>query len=251
MSTKQQSMKARKQQRAKNKSGKGTKAKINKTPVSDQKIASEIAKHGIQATAEKYKDRIKHTPGDGPTPETISEGFIKFIDVIAPIHSTVEIAEQLVNEGKIKITPEQQILINKFDEDVVHSCEDIAAINMFLKEGCKFEDFSALYIHFVDLSASMMEGSAKEIYHDYIKEHRDIISVYAKEHKVPNETDISYALRVHDQRMTRILPLYRTIKKMEDLIPEPDTLEELEEFIPEGEVSTTELENDFPIKDVN
>lgn len=223
-------MKAKKQQKAKNRQKVVARKKNPDTSKpTEAQLRYEINKRGLVATAEKYR-KVLDTGNleSGPSNEVICQGFVTFIDIMAPIHATVEIAELLVKEGKITFTEDEWAQIRKFDEEVVKVCEDVTAITDFMEEGLSFQDFADLYVHYAELSAHMASDSATKLYKKVLRPHGQLITNYAQEHKLTGEVDMAFAMRIHEQRMKTIVPLYRT----QVAVPELEVPAVGGEFIP-------------------
>lgn len=250
MATKQASMRNKKQQKAKaRQKDLRSKANPNTNKPTEAQLAYSIKRDGLIATAKKYRKVLdKGDLSQGPDNNTISQGFITFIDIMAPIHSTVEMLSILVKEGKVTLTPEDQIKIDKFDKQVVNACEDITAIGILMEEGLTFPDFSHLYVHYAELSAEMASSTARDVYNGVVKQHGVLISEYAREHKVTGEVDMAFAMRMHERRMKTIYPLYRTIVEDTPLDPEVGEDDGIPaEFIPADAVCEAELVNDVDV----
>lgn len=247
MATKQTSMRAKKQQKAKTRQKDVLRKKnpaTQQAKPTDSQLKYEISKRGLVATAKKYRKALdKGDTNNGPSHNDISQGFITFIDIMTPIHSAMEIADILVKEGKITFSEEERAQINAFDEQIVKANEDINAIGELMKEGLEFHDFADLFVHYAELSANMATDTAPLLFRKVLKPYGEMISEYAREHKITGEVDMAYAMRMHEQRMQTIYPLYRTVLDDTPL----DSPEEgpdagiPQEFIPAGEFSDAEL----------
>lgn len=253
MGTKNQAMAAKKQQRAKSRKGKKP-ASVRK--LSDSKLQYELATKGIFATAGKYKDLIKDKErgDDLPGNEEVSMQILKLIETFAPIHSAVEVAEILGDEGKIEFTPELIEQVNTLDNFIVKIAEDMTAIRILIEEGQSMTDFVEIYVHLFDNVTETMHFHARAVFDNLLKPNQAIIEEYTKEHKEPGQTDMDYAFEMHDKRIQKVQHLYRTIAQ----VPVPADFEEEgvdlpQEFIPSGELCDEELDRieDPAIKDIN
>lgn len=256
MANKQTSMRAKKQQKAKTRQKEVLRKKnpaTQKVKPTDAQLKYEISKRGLVATAKKYRRALdKGDTSNGPSHNDISQGFITFIDIMTPIHSALEIADILVKEGKITFSDEERAQINAFDEQIVKANEDINAIGEFMKEGLEFHDFADLFVHYAELSANMATDTAPLLFRQILKPYGVMISEYAREHKITGEVDMAYAMRMHEQRMKTIYPLYRTILDDSPLdVPEEgDDGGIPPEFIPAGEISDAELVGDVVVDEL-
>lgn len=253
MATKQSSMKAKKQQKHKSRQKEVARKKNpNTSKPTEAQLRYEITKRGLVATAKKYRKVLDQ--GDtnkGPNNNEISQGFISFIDIMTPIHSAVEIGEILTKEGKISFNEEEQAAIKEFDEQIVKINEDINALGEFMREGLTFEHFSDLYVHYAELSAHMATDTGPNLYRKVLKKHGVLISEYAREHKLTGEVDMAYAMRLHEQRMKVIYPLYRTIVDDTPLEVEEGPDDGIPaEFIPADEVSEAELDHNVDLDEL-
>ena len=259
MGTKNQSMAAKRQKRksAKRKSVPAERQhqrfaemmQPTKAPT-DAALQQELATKGIMAVADKYRGLLTDPDrGEkGPTNLEVTQGILKIIEMLAPIHSAVEIAVQLKEEGTILLSEDNMKAIDIFDEFLVKIAEDITAIRVLMEENQTFEDFAEIYVHCFDNVSEVMQFHARAVFDDLLKPNQEAIEVYAKEHIEPGETDMNYAFRMHDQRMEKVQPLYRTMEIPVMADTSADGIPQ--EFIPADELSDDELENDEP-KDIN
>jgi len=255
MGTKNQAMAAKRQQRAKKRKG-GKKTEVRR--VSNSKLQFELASKGIMATVGKYKDLLVDKKQGKKLPDNleVTKQILGIVEMFAPIHSAVEVAEILKNEGKIEFTPAIQELVDNFDRLIVQIAEDMTAIRILMDEGQTMDDFVEIYVHLFDNVTECMHFHARPVFEELLKPNQAMIEEYTKEHKEPGTTDMNYAFELHDQRIARIQHLYRTIAQVE--VPESPADEEDDlpaEFIEAGDISMAELTpmGDEPrvIKDIN
>lgn len=262
MGTKNQSMATKRANRKKVKRGskpaKVVKVLPRKNGPTEAQLEYELATKGIVATAQKYRGLVKNKDRNAEPPKNVEivKGMLDAINLLAPIHSSIEIADVLAAEGKFSFTAEELAKINNFDEYLVKIAEDMLALRLLMEEGQTFEDFGEIYIHYMDNVIEMVKFHAPETYGEVLKQHGQLITEYAREHKEPNETDMEFAMRMHDQRLAKVQHLYRTITPVE--IPEEAVAEAAaevpQEFIPAGELADVEIDqigNEPAVKDVN
>lgn len=245
-------MAAKRQQKAKNRKRKKTVEVSRK--LTDARLQQEVAKNGIRATADKYRNLIKtaETEAKGPSNAEVTQSILKFVEILAPVHSAVEVTDILAKEGNILLTPEDHKAINTLDEFLVKVAEDMTAVRILMEENQTFTDFSEIYVHMLDNVAEIMQVHAPVVFGKVLQPNQTVIDEYTKEHKEPNEQAIQFAFRMHDQRMSRVQDLYRTITPV--AVPEVEEPEEelLQEFIPADEVdSLTEALFPESVKDIN
>ena len=253
MGTKNQAMAAKRQQRAKKrKSGKKTEVRR----ITNAKLQFELADKGLLATVGKYKDRLIDKQQGKKLPDNleVTKQILGIVELFAPIHSAVEVAEILKNEGKIEFTPALQELVDNFDRLIVHIAEDMTAIRILMDEDQTMDDFVEIYVHLFDNVTECMHFHARPVFDELLKPNQAAIEEYTKEHKEPGTTDMNYAFELHDQRIARVQHLYRTIAQVE--VPEQGEDDDTPaEFIEAGDISLAELtpmgEEPRVIKDIN
>ena len=216
----------------------------------DVELQKELATKGIMAVADKYRGLLTDPDrGEkGPTNIEVTQGILRIVEMLAPIHSAVELAIVLKEEGTILLTEDALAAIDVFDEFLVKIAEDMTAIRILMEEGQTFEDFAEIYVHCFDNVSEVMQFHATKVFNDVLKPNQKEIEVYAAEHMEPGESDMDFAFRMHDQRMAKVQEKYRTVSI--PVIPELSADGIPQEFIPADELSDEELQHDEP-KPVN
>lgn len=217
----------------------------------DAKLQQELATNGIMAVAEKYRGLLSDPDrGDkGPSNIEVTQGILKIVEMLAPVHSAIEIAVTLNEEGSVLLSEEDQAAIGVFDEFLVKIAEDMTAIRILMEEGQTFEDFAEIYVHCFDNVSEVMQFHATKVFDGVLKPNQQAIEVYAAEHMEPNESDMDFAFRMHDQRMGKVQDKYRTMNI--PVIPEVNEEGIPQEFIPADELCEAEQEQYEEPKPVN
>lgn len=258
MGTKNQSMAAKRTQRKKNKRKSVTPDQKNQrlqdqrkyAVPTDAKLQQELATKGIMAVADKYRDLLSDPDrGEkGPSNLEVTQGILRIVEMLAPVHSAIEIAATLQEEGNVVLSEDDQAGVDTFDEFLVKIAEDMTAIRILMEEGQSFEDFAEIYVHCFDNVSEVMQFHATKVFEGVLKPNQQAIEQYAAEHMEPGESDMDFAFRMHDQRMARVQDKYRT--QAIPVLPEVNADGIPQEFIPADDVSDEELQHDEP-KDIN
>ena len=253
MSSKKQSIAAKRQQRqAKKRNNKSATVTKRLGKPTQKQLQRELALNGIVATANKYRNLItnKNSNEEVPDNKEVAMGILKIIEMLAPVHSAIEIANILQEEGNITLTDEDVQAMAEFDEPLVKITEDIMAIQTLMEEGQGFEDFAEIYISCFDNVAEIMHFRSDPILEQILKPNQGLIENYVKEHKEPGESEMTFAFRMHDERMKRVADLYKTVSAPLDIPEFNEQGEEVpQEFIPADDVCDEDF--DANIKNVN
>lgn len=212
MGTKNQAMRAKKQQRRKNKarssdnnvSNKGYGAS-GKVPLMNRSI------YDIIYNARELERRSRKGLG--------TANFLDRMELIAglqitttqsiKVHSAIVVYLKLVAEGKFVLTPEREELIEKYERALVQFREDLDAWQLLDQAGKKPEDYTELVLHMADLM-NELTVFMNPIFLKEFKEEEQEFNKWVSEH-LPTGMDLfKYMDELHEDRMREVSPKYKT-----------------------------------------
>lgn len=239
MSTKNQSLQKRKAAKAKARAKKVQHDKhVENTRIQQvasrresQRLTAKIAREGTMKVAAEYHAMKKRAGGKGDKLTTLEvvNGINKFIPVVGVLHGGIEVVYKLVAEGKITLTAAQTKFIEDYDRNTVKLSEDVSVILGLVEAGKQPEDYMSIFIHYIDIVAAMAEINIPDIRQFVFKDIEEMITDYVREHKLENEDNLAYGMRMHDARMKVVTPLYRTHTEALDELLDFDQLVDAEE----------------------
>lgn len=131
------------------------------------------------------------------------------IPALIRVHSGVEVFSRLVAEKRFELTAEENTLINTIDEQVVHITEDISAIVAFVEDKKEPDDYMAIFMHYTELLARCFEVTMPALML-MLDAKKPEIDAYAEEHRNKELPVFEYMRVLHEQRMSAVVPIYRT-----------------------------------------
>jgi hypothetical protein len=151
------------------------------------------------------------------------------IPAIIRVHSGVEVFCRLADEKRFEITPEEQALINRCDEQITKVTEDINAIVAFVDGKKEPEDYMDIFMHYTEMLARLFDGTIPDIML-MLTPRKPEIDGYADEHHNKETTPIfEYMRTLHCERMEKVFPLYHT-----QVSAEGDAADVLHSYTPEN-----------------
>ena len=192
----------------------------------DKALRYSLATEGLIKTAQALAKDKKQ--GASKTVKTMTNiEALKIINesipVLSGIHAAIEVADRLHKEGKIDQEIHQVEMVEEMDKLITLISEDVHALFELINAGRQPEDYADVFIHYVDLTASVFEFNIPQIMSLYLKPLEAQIDEYVVEHKLPEEDNLRYTLRAHEERLQRVAPLYRTkLEPVSESVVDPE-----------------------------
>jgi hypothetical protein len=204
-------------------------------PLTSEAMNYRIATQGVLKTARELADNPENAKVklQEMTNNEVLKGIREMIPVLGGIHGGIEVACRLVDEKKLELLPHQAEIVENFDRKVVAVSEDIHAMYEFMEAGQTPDDYMSIFIHYIDILAEMVQFSIPEALEQLLSPIEDLVNEYVKEHRQEGETSVEFGMRISDERIDRVAPLYRTTQALEDE-PVEGEFESAEEQFPDA-----------------
>lgn len=157
----------------------------------------------------EFDEKTDFKPEETITNKDVMQNIAEVIPAAVRVHSGVEILEILAGEKRFELSDEEVALIKQFDQQITALVEDINAVTVFVEDEKSPSDYMEVFMHYTELVARIFEVTIPGIML-LLNAHDAVIDQYANEHRDANLPVYNYMLRLHEERMTRVAPLYRT-----------------------------------------
>lgn len=211
MSNKQQAManktKARRSKRLKDKKTKNS-ANANRS------VRHAIDRNQTYTIAELadslVKSGVRIKKGNPPDNEEVKLMMGAMVNQLIVVHAALEITEILNKEQGAVFSPEQQVIVDQFDETVVKLSEDVNVILEFMENGHDMNAYLDVFFHMTDLVQQLSNTKMYGIYDKVVEPQGDLIREYLGEHMPQEQDSVLFSLDYHNKRIARISSKYAT-----------------------------------------
>lgn len=178
----------------------------------DKQLSYRIAVDGVVKTAQKLREEgYSGKTAKKITNVGVMKGITQMIPVFATLHGATEVVSKLVLEKRFELSTSQIDISTSFDRIVVSIIEDINAIYDFIEAGKKPTDYMEIYVHYIDSLAEVCQILMPEVLDNLLKPNQAAIDQYIREHAGESAGALeTFSMEMHNVRMERIGPMYRT-----------------------------------------
>lgn len=166
---------------------------------------------------DEFEEKTAFQPEEVITNKDVMQNISQVIPAAVRVHAGVEVLEILAGEKRFELSDDDLVLIKLLDQQLTSLVEDINAVTIFVEDEKVPSDYMEVFMHYTELVARIFEVTVPGVML-LLNAHDAAIDQYAHEHRDTNLPVYNYMLRLHEERMTRVAPMYRTT---ETVIAEP------------------------------
>lgn len=225
MSSKKQSLQnkraAKKQKRAKVKTKAANIARNTEKSLFGQAIKNDVIKDvgtkGLIQTVEDIRSEkgraqraLNKETVEVITSKQVLETLNSTIPHLMAVSAGLEVAETIHKENNHNLPDDAKQAVVDFDKGCVRLAEDQDALFTLIESGQEPDQYMGFYVAHLNTLGEVMEGSLPSVMEMVINPFGEEIDQFVIEHRQEGDTFTDLTQRYHNQRMTRIAPLYRT-----------------------------------------